>query len=122
MQQVTTLSFPCGPFLKERYFPRWKESRKLLIEPVSPFAIEVQQKVEDSIEYWKIGEVLDLYKVLVPADLIGQAKQVKRYRDWVAHKNPKKPSPAKITAELAYEVLASVLQQLYFAMSGSSDI
>jgi len=88
------------------------ESQKMLWKPALPLTIAVQQKVSDNIEYWKPDEMLNLCKIMVDGNLIGQAKQIKHYRDWVAHKNPKKGSPAKVTAETAYTVLISILKQL----------
>lgn len=88
------------------------ESRKILDNPPSPFNCALFQKVEDAIEYWRTEEVLDLIKPLVGGDLVGDAKQIKKYRDWMAHKNPKKPSPANVTPEFAYRVLSELSRQL----------
>ncbi len=88
------------------------ESRKILDDPPSPFNCALFQKVEDAIEYWRTEEVLDLIKPLVGSDLVGDAKQIKKYRDWMAHKNPKKPSPANVTPEFAYRVLSELSRQL----------
>ena len=35
------------------------------------------------------------------AKQVGQVKQIKQYRDWIAHQNPNKPTPTQATPELA---------------------
>ena len=85
------------------------EGRKLLKEPPTIFNTRVHQKVEKEMEYWKSDDVLDLYKSVVNADLIGNAKQVKRYRDWIAHKNPKKGPPSNVPPQTAYRILTEIL-------------
>lgn len=44
------------------------------------------------VDRWYLGDVLDTYKVVVASDTVGDVKQVKEYRDWVAH--GKRESPA----------------------------
>jgi hypothetical protein len=88
------------------------ESRKMLDDPPSSFNDALFQKIEDAIEYWRTEEVLDLIKPLVGGDLVGNAKQIKKYRDWMAHKNPKKPSPANVTPEFDYRILSELSRQL----------
>jgi len=47
------------------------------------------------------------------ADLIGHAKQVLAYRDWVAHgKNPKKPPSATPNPTDAYNTLNDIVEIL----------
>lgn len=93
------------------------ETRNMLNEFQHASAIKeaLLDKIERGIEYWRADEMIDLFKPILPIELIGYAKQVKRYRDWVAHRNPKKPSPAKVPPEFAYEVLAEVLKQMYLS-------
>jgi hypothetical protein len=88
------------------------ESRKLLGETPCPFSEALFRKVEAGIEYWRVSEMIDLFKPVLAVELVGYTKQVKQYRDWVAHKNPKKPPSAKVTPEFAYEILAEALAQM----------
>jgi len=88
------------------------ESRKMLDTPSSAFNQAICRKVEAGIEYWRVSEMIDLFKPLLAIELIGYMKQIKRYRDWVAHKNPKKAPPAKVTPEFTYEVLVLALEQM----------
>jgi hypothetical protein len=64
------------------------------------------------MEYWKTGDVLDIFKGIVDPNLIGNAKQIKDYRDWVAHRNPRRPSPTKTDPASAYTVLQQILQRV----------
>ena len=73
---------------------------------------KIFKKIEQEIEYWRIDEVLDIFKTKVDPSLIGEVKKVKKYRDWLAHRNPKKGTPAKVDPNTAYNLLRSVLSQL----------
>ncbi|MGZ8245612.1 hypothetical protein [Methylomagnum sp.] len=57
------------------------ESQKMLDLNPSKFNLSVHHKIEADLEFWRIDEVLDVFKAMVSPDLIGQAKQVKKYRD-----------------------------------------
>jgi hypothetical protein len=70
------------------------------------------QKFRSEVEYWKFDEILNLFKGEVDADLIGQVKQIKRYRDWIAHQNPDKATPDRVTPERAFDVLGRTIEQI----------
>ncbi|HVE09782.1 MAG TPA: hypothetical protein VNE00_21175 [Paraburkholderia sp.] len=76
------------------------------------YSAKLAQKFENEVEYWKFGEVLNLFKGEVDPDLIGQVKQVKQYRDWIAHRNPKQPPAAVSNPEMAYDVLTRTIEQI----------
>ena len=88
------------------------ECRKIMGTQPSAFNQKLHRKIEDQLEYWRSDEILDIFKMLVDSNLIGQAKKIKRYRDWVAHKNPNKPSPDNVTPQIAYDVLSNITKQL----------
>jgi hypothetical protein len=94
-----------------------RENGKMLDVPPSEFNSALHRKIEEAIEYWRANDVLDLIKPLVGADLVGKAKQIKRYRDWLAHKNPKKASPGNVPPTVAYQVFSDILQLLSFHRS-----
>jgi hypothetical protein len=81
------------------------ECQKMLQIQPTDFNQRVFEKMTSTIEYWRIDEAIDLIKPLVGSDLAGQAKSIKKYRDWVAHRNPRKPTPAKIDPQTAREIL-----------------
>ena len=49
--------------------------------------------------------MLDMIKPMVGSDLAGQAKNIKKYRDWIAHRNPRKATPARIDLQTTRELL-----------------
>ena len=54
------------------------------------------EKLLNHIEFMKTEELLDALKGLVDSNMVGYLKQIKQYRDWVAHgRNPQKPPPVK---------------------------
>lgn len=85
------------------------EGRRLLQSAPTNFNAQVHKKVENEMEYWRTDDILDLFKTVVSADLIGNAKQVKRYRDWIAHKNPKKGRPSNVPPINAYRILSEII-------------
>ena len=70
----------------------------------------------DEVEFWKPNQILDLLKntlFTTQPHLIGQAKQILAYRDWVAHgKNQDKQPSSNITAPFAYKVLNEIVETL----------
>lgn len=98
-----------------------EESEKMIKKPSSEFNSGVHKKIVDSIEYWRADDILDLLKPLVGGDLAGKAKQVKRHRDWLAHKNPKKPSPGNVPPAVAYQVLLEIVRRLSNRYSQSAE-
>lgn len=88
------------------------ECLKMKLEDASGFNQGLFEKLLKAIEYWKIGEALDLAKPLVGSELIGQIKQVKQYRDWIAHRNPRKPTPTKTDADTVERLLCQAIQAL----------
>jgi hypothetical protein len=88
------------------------ESQRMLAGTPGDLAIAVHGKMAHEIEYWRIDDVLNLFKVIIDPHLIGQTKQVKQYRDWVAHRNLKKGSPQMVLPQTAYRILAEMLRQL----------
>ncbi|MCP4110449.1 MAG: hypothetical protein GY749_33835 [Desulfobacteraceae bacterium] len=88
------------------------QGRKILSTPPSAFNQKIHEKLEHEIEYWKIDDILNIFKVVIDPDIIGQAKQIKQYRDWVAHRNINKDAPPNITPQKAYEVISKILKKL----------
>jgi len=76
------------------------------------YSTKLAKKFEGVVEYWKFGEILDLFKGEVDPDLIGQVKQIKQYRDWIAHQNPSKQTPSPATPETVFGVLTKMIEQI----------
>lgn len=88
------------------------ENRRMLVQPLTRITQGVYQKIDDELEYWRTEDVLDIFKVAIDPNLIGNAKQIKKYRDWVAHKNPRKGRPQNVPPESAYRVLREISVEL----------
>ena len=46
------------------------------------------------------------------SSLLGHAKQIKQFRDWVVHRNPNKPAPSKTDPATAYRVFKDIITQV----------
>jgi len=78
---------------------------------------EAKQVIDSSLkELEKSYQILDLLKKSIfttNSHIIGQAKQILTYRDWVAHgKNPNKLPSSNITARFAYKILNKIVETL----------
>jgi hypothetical protein len=89
-----------------------EQSNRMLGAASGTFTSKVHQKIAGEVEYWHMEDALDLFKALVNANQIGEAKKVKRYRDWVAHKNSNKPMPQAAIPEASYRLLLGISKQL----------
>jgi hypothetical protein len=92
-------------------FLREKGRGLLAVQPAS-LARGLYEKFENDIEYWKVEDLLDLFKQNIDAQLIGAAKNIKRHRDWIAHRNPRRPSPGVVTPAFAYRILSETLEHI----------
>ncbi|MCK4814596.1 hypothetical protein KA005_02405 [bacterium] len=89
-----------------------EKGRKILeAQPIS-FSQVLYNKFEKEVEYWRIEDVLNLFKQNIDSRLIGDAKNIKRHRDWIAHRNPNRRSPGKVTPIFAYRILSKILAQI----------
>ncbi len=82
---------------------------KLLEEEPKDLAKDLHDKIRSDVEYWKIDDILDLLKGIVDPNLLGIAKNVKDYRDWVVHRNPKRQPAAKADPKTVYGALSKIL-------------
>jgi hypothetical protein len=79
-------------------------------EPLKRRILEGQSQLRKSRET-PITIVLDYYKAVVDSDLVGQVKQVYKYRNWVAH-GKRGPAPINVTPSDAYSRLQCFLEHL----------
>lgn len=78
----------------------------------SPFGTQLGAHVERQIEFSRVDDLLDLYKGWIDSNEIGNVKQIKDYRDWVSHRNPKRPTPAKVDPAQARAILGDVMDAI----------
>jgi hypothetical protein len=76
------------------------------------YSTRLAEKFQSEVEYWRFVEVLNLFKGEVDSDLIGEIKQVKQYRDWIAHQNPNRSAVKRIAPATAFEVLTRAINQI----------
>ena len=95
----------------ERYLIEFTQT-KAEITSCSPveFAQVLQARITQAIEYWRPDDLLDLFKTITDANQIGTAKQIKDYRDWIAHRNPKRRAPAQTDPATAYSLFLAIIE------------
>jgi hypothetical protein len=102
----------------ERYLIEFIQA-KAAIASSSPaeFAQRLQARITQAIEYWRPDDLLDLFKTVTDANRIGTAKQIKDYRDWIAHRNPKRQAPAQTEPANAYSLFLEIIDAVEQASS-----
>jgi len=78
----------------------------------SAYSRRLAEKFRSEVEYWRFDEVLDLFKPDVGAEKIGRVKQIKKYRDWIAHRNTRKEAPSHTTPDATYTLLSDVAEKI----------
>jgi hypothetical protein len=102
----------------ERFLRNDLQKRGQLLLDNKPPALghSIYQHFEKEVEFWKPAEILDFLKDSLfknQPDLIGHAKQILAYRDWVAHgKNPNKPPATDMKPLAAYKTLNEIIETL----------
>jgi len=91
------------------------------IDRPETFVVRLQEKAAREIERWRVEELLDLYKGWVGSETLGAVKQVKSYRDWVAHRNPRKVPSAVIRPEPAFGAVVAMMQTVVGDEPGGSQ-
>jgi hypothetical protein len=78
---------------------------------VSPetFAVRLRDKIGAEVEFWRFDSILDLLKGWIDSGDVGRAKQIKAYRDWIAHRNPLKRAPAITDPATVRNVLGGII-------------
>jgi hypothetical protein len=85
------------------------------IVPIT-LASPVYEHVKKEVEYWKPDDILNLLKEISSIDknLIGQARTVLRYRNWIGHDKDtnKAPSVSAVSTSYAYQILNEIVEIL----------
>ncbi len=74
------------------------------------FAPNLQDKFDLSAESWKARDILELFKDIVDEDLRGYALNIKKRRDYIAHRNPRHADAPKTDPTTTYKVLSKFLR------------
>ncbi len=78
----------------------------------APFNARLRDHVEHQLEFSRFDDLLELYKGWVDSEDIGRVRQIKRYRDWISHRNPKRLPPAIVHPVAARAILGDVMDQI----------
>lgn len=62
-------------------------------------------------ERWHFGDILNLFKSVIDSQIIGDVKQVYKYRNWVAH-GKKNRKPLALEPYIAHERLSQFLNRI----------
>ena len=101
----------------ERFIRLYLQQIKLSEKSQLHFCEALYQDFQKKLESLTAQEILDFLKLSFfntneGSHLIGSAKQILEYRNWVAHRNPKKRSPVKIVPNIAYDTLNEIIETL----------
>jgi hypothetical protein len=101
----------------ERYVIEYLQTANRLLAAGHPeqYSTRLAKKFADEVEYWRFGDILDLFKGEIESGLIGEVKQVKQYRDWIAHRNPRNRLSVKFAPQHAFDILTEMIEQIGFA-------
>ncbi|BAP54879.1 hypothetical protein THII_0582 [Thioploca ingrica] len=104
----------------ERWLRNYFQEKGNILNTIVPNSIgtEFYKHFEKEIEFWQPLEMLDIIKNSLFAhseenkQLVGHAKQILEYRNWIAHgKNPKKlPSISQIAPNATYNTLKILIE------------
>ena len=75
---------------------------------VTPLVEKVKTYAFKEADHWRIKDILDMYKAVVPEQVVGDVKQVCDYRNWVAH-GRKADKPTYVRPNTAYRRLTMFL-------------
>jgi len=101
----------------------WVEFERFLINHVvsqfnvlttapAPFDAQLGAYIERQIEFSRFDDLLNLYKGWIDSNELGQVKQIKEYRDWISHRNPKRTKAAPVEPVIARVRLGDVMDRI----------
>jgi len=101
----------------ERFVRIYLQHKKLPENHQLYFCEALYQDFHKKLESLTAQEILDFLKLSFfntneGSQLIGLARQILEYRNWVAHRNPKKRLPVRITPNMAYDTLNEIIETL----------
>lgn len=98
----------------ERFIRNYLQEKGKKLQEISPtsLASSIYPYFEKEVEFWKAEDILDLLKSsLTPnANLIGQAKQILQYRNWIAHGKNANTIPTQVTPVYAFDTLNAIVE------------
>lgn len=108
LDDLTVLSL-CAIFERRIVTLLQRKGEKILEEQPPELCGQVHAKFVDAVERWRMDDFLGLLKDYVGKDLSKETRAIVAYRNWVAHRNPKKRPKEKTAPRTAYEILSRFL-------------
>jgi len=98
----------------ERSLIEFLEVRTRSVRSISPRLLwrRLGDHVAHGVERWRPDERLDILKGFVNPERVGQAKEVRKFRDWIAHKNPRRRPSKEVDPASTYQLLSEILETL----------
>jgi hypothetical protein len=102
----------------ERFVITYLQNKGAILQRLEPnaLAMSVYDYFKVEVEYWKPDEILELIKGIpsINKHVIGQARTILRYRNWVAHgKDVQKKPPVKAMAPTyTHQILGDIINVL----------
>ncbi|TAE30897.1 MAG: hypothetical protein EAZ92_03480 [Candidatus Kapaibacterium sp.] len=77
----------------------------------SPISELLYDRVLKDIEWWRLDDKIDMTKSLFDSKLLENLTHIKKYRNWVAHRNPNQ-QPPNIKPGNAYTYLREAIESI----------
>lgn len=102
----------------ERFVISYLQNKGAILQHIDPNALAnpIYEQFKQEVEYWKTDDILNLLKQIPSIDknLIGQAKTIFRYRNWIAHGKDidKASSISAVSTSYAYQIVNEIVKIL----------
>lgn len=99
----------------ERFIIDYIQKKGECLSSVQPafLAEPLVEKFEFSVERLWLADILDWLKDHVcDGNLVGDAKKIKKFRDYIAHENPKKKPEDRVGPETVYNKLSVIIKKI----------
>ena len=79
------------------------------------FVDALNKKLAYEVERWRIEDLLLLLAAFIDRNLLGQIRQIKRFRDGMVHRNPSTIPSRTVAPDSAFKTLSSALEAVHHA-------
>jgi len=98
----------------ERFLIEYVQARCTVLKTLEPtdFGLHLYDQFASAVEQWRLSDTLDLFKGPIDSARLGDAKNIKKHRDYIAHRNPKKKPEGGATPRVVYETLSQLMERI----------
>jgi len=111
LDDLTVLSL-CAIFERRIVTLLQRKGEKILEERPPDLSEALHAKFVDAVERWRVDDFIRLLQRYVGRELSTHTREIVNYRNWVAHRNPKKRPRGKTAPRTAYEILSRFLGEI----------